>query len=142
MEISDWISGIALLVSIIVAWFSIVNYRDQSIINQLVIQREKETAREGNQARIHIAYVNEGRSPKLKISNIGKSEARNLMFLPDKSHANDFIFDDKFPINLKPRENLTILVSSYLGGPSKYTVTVTWDDDFSKNRTETFDIAR
>ncbi len=64
------------------------------------------------------------------------------MFLPDKSHANDFIFDDKFPINLKPRENLTILVSSYLGGPSKYTVTVTWDDDFSKNRTETFDIAR
>lgn len=150
MEVSDWIAGLALFVSMIVALFTIKNYREQSRIliqqerlNELLLKKENQNELEEKCARFHVAIVKIGNSSKLRVSNIGKNEARNVSISFDNLHENYFVYEDNlFPLDLKSNCKFEILLSLGWGSPSKFKVYISWDDDFKTSNNESFTITR
>jgi len=150
MEVSDWIAGIALFVSMIVGLFTIKNYRQQSRIlfqqerlNELLLKKENQNELEEKCARFHVTIVKIGNSPKLRVSNIGKNEARNISISFDNLHENHFVYDDSlFPLDLKPNYKFEILLSLGWDSPSKFKVYISWDDDFKTSNNESFTVTR
>ena len=140
------ISIITLIISIVVALSTIKNHKKQNIvngqqkeINDLILANHLEQSESNKKAEIHVSIINK----KLRIRNIGKNTAKNLnIIILDDNDGYFIIEDDIFPLNLASENQLEILVSLGLGSPYKFRLQATWDDSFSKNRSEIIEFMR
>ena len=153
MEVSDIISLIALLFSIIIGYFTVKQYKEQSKINQQIHQlntylllNEKSSSQENLQAKLHATKISIGKLKKLRISNIGKHDAHNLQIHIEENDLEFFdlnTMNSQFPLSLKPHAKTDILMSdetfSFTHNP-RIKITLTWNDGFQQNRSEVFDI--
>ncbi|MBQ5174505.1 hypothetical protein C6378_03750 [Acinetobacter pittii] len=150
MEKSDIIALLALIFSIIGGIFTFINSlkqnkinNQQETINKYILEREEQNHALEKKAQLHLSIINFGKDKKLRISNIGKNDARNIFIEFQENQAHVFSFsDDLFPIELKPMGKIDIVMSQYIGCPTKYNITAQWDDDFKEENKETFIIAR
>ncbi len=141
ISMSDVFAGLALIVSMIALWQNHKTNLLQKPLLDLQLQKEKEELESKSKADIQARYFNVGSNKKkLKISNVGFCNARNVRLLFDEESGTPLIPDDvqsKFPINvLEPKNSIDLIVVDHMGTPRKHSIFVEWDDDFKLDNTK------
>jgi len=138
VEISDIISGLALIVSTVAIILNYQTSQKQKTLIELQTMKEKEEAILKNKANIQARYFKTGlNTTKLKVSNTGLAEARNIRLTFTEDSGVPLIkgdLDSKFPLSsLEPRSGVELLTASGLQTPAKHLIRVEWDDDFQSD---------
>ncbi|MDM1269301.1 hypothetical protein HXZ61_03535 [Acinetobacter indicus] len=145
------LSAIFSAISIGFAMYSFFSFRslnrkviEQQIkINDLILNKEVEHIKENNRAELRAYMTSSSKSHYLVVTNTGKATAENvnLDILVDKKFQNYFCnIDEIFPMNLNSGHSGKIICSRSFDFPSKFTIKLTWDDQFKKNNVQNIDI--
>lgn len=142
ISISDVISGLAFLLSVISTWKTIqFNTRQKSLIesqeklNLRLIKREDAEAKDEQKANLGTSFLKLGSTQyRLKVWNKGKSVARNVRI--EFPEGNDCILESeisqKFPLEaIEPHDSVELIAGVYLDTKSKHVVKLIWSDDNS-----------
>lgn len=138
-------------ISIVFSMYSFFSFRklnkkiiEQQIeINTLLLNKETENINEKNKAEFRAYTTKSSKSNHLIITNVGKAIAENthLEILIEPSYSNYFYnIDEIFPINLSPHHSSKVMYSSSLDFPSKFTIKLTWDDQYKKNNQQNIEV--
>lgn len=129
--ITTGIAVLALLVSCASVWYCRRNFKMSRYEFNKRRKEEKQAI-----LKAEAVYGNHGNYTFI-ISNVGKSEARNIVCNFPKDEFSDFIiFGSKtFPL-LDGGKSFQIKASAYEGKNEHPTFTITWEDDYAKENSK------
>lgn len=145
------ISAIFAGISIIFSIYSFFSFKklnkkileQQVEINSLLITKEKEHSNEQNKAEIRAYKTGAKGNYQLIITNTGKATAENvyLEILIGSAYRGCFWdIDEIFPMNIVSGHSGKLSYSRGMDFPSKFTVRITWDDQFAKRNSKDIEI--
>lgn len=117
---------------------------EQDRLRKLLLDKETKSAISEMKAELGARLVKIGKnSYRLKISNRGKVEARNIRLLFPDNDCNEYLsshdVSDKFPYEvLHPQHGIDIIAHISMDSKTKYRIRITWEDDYKKTNEEEF----
>ncbi|CAI2418368.1 Uncharacterised protein [Serratia proteamaculans] len=120
---------------------------EQDRLRKLLLDKETKSAISEMRAELGARLVKLGKnSYRLKISNRGKVEARNVRLLFPDNDCNEYLsshdVSDKFPYEvLHPQHGIDIIAHISMGSKTKYRLRITWEDDYNKLNEEEYFIS-
>lgn len=148
-HINTSIALVAFLLSTYSVWLTYnFNKKQQEVnkiqanLNEILLQKEKDELASQKKADVSASIVKISKGDyRVRVCNQGKAVAKNVQLIVPPDDENNFCIDDKLPIDLHRHAKVDIFLASYLGSPSKYRVTVTWDDDYELQREKIIDLS-
>lgn len=117
---------------------------EQNRLRKLLLDKETKSAISEMRAELGARLVKLGKnSYRLKISNRGKVEARNIRLLFPDNDCNDYLsshdVSEKFPYEiLHPQHGIDIIAHISMRSKTKYRILITWEDDYKKTNEEEY----
>lgn len=145
------ISAIFAGISIVFSIYSFFSFKklnkkileQQVEINSLLITKEKDHSDEQNKAEIRVYKTGSNSSYQLIVTNSGKATAENvyLEILIEKKYRGYFgDIDEIFPMNIVSGHSGKLSYSRCMDFPRKFTLRITWDDQFQKSNSRDIEI--
>lgn len=112
--------------------------------HKLLLDKETKSAISEMRAELGARLVKLGKnSYRLKISNRGKVEARNIRLLFPDNDCNEYLsshdVSEKFPYEiLHPQHGIDIIAHISMRSKTKYRMLITWEDDYKKTNEEEY----
>lgn len=117
--------------------------KQQLQINELLLAKEKEYSEEKNKAKFRAFILDQGNHYQVNITNQGKATARNLNveIIIDRRYQDYFYnLDQLFPMTLNAGQTTKISYSRGMDFPSKFTILLTWDDEYGEENKEEIEL--
>ena len=139
MSFGDFASAAATLIALVALVISILSYVGQRRLNkkqeeladrQLAVEALNEASRKQADIFARLCKVDQ-RTWRLKVFNRGEADATNVrLLLTDENRlVTDQFASQKFPMQrMEPQQSVEVIAIVVLGGPSKETIGVAWDD--------------